>query len=189
MTPEQVLEFWFGPPAQRGRPRAEWFRKDPQFDAQINQQFGDSVVAALNGQLPGWTTTPDGCLACVLLLDQFTRNIYRNLPQAFAGDAQALALARKLVDLGWDQQLSPLERVFAYLPFEHAESLAEQDRAVALFEALAAAQPTLADYLVYAQRHREVIARFGRFPHRNAILGRTSSLDEQIYLQQPGAGF
>ncbi len=128
-------------------------------------------------------------LAEILLLDQFTRNIFRGQPRAFAGDARALALAQALVASGADQALTTIERWFAYLPFEHAESLPLQDESVRLFTALAAEDERLADALDYAQRHRDVIRRFGRFPHRNAVLGRPSTADERDYLAQPGAGF
>ena len=128
-------------------------------------------------------------LAEILLLDQFTRNIFRGQPRAFAGDARALALAQALVASGADRALTTIERWFAYLPFEHAESLPLQDKSVRLFTALAAEDERLADALDYAQRHRDVIRRFGRFPHRNAVLGRPSTADERDYLAQPGAGF
>ncbi|EGJ09435.1 hypothetical protein RBXJA2T_03868 [Rubrivivax benzoatilyticus JA2 = ATCC BAA-35] len=128
-------------------------------------------------------------LAEILLLDQFTRNIFRGQPRAFAGDARALALAQALVASGADRALTTIERWFAYLPFEHAESLPLQDESVRLFTALAAEDERLADALDYAQRHRDVIRRFGRFPHRNAVLGRPSTADERDYLAQPGAGF
>ena len=132
-----------------------------------------------------WAAEP---LAEILLLDQFTRNIFRGTPRAFAGDARALALARGLVARGDDARLDPVQRPFAYLPFEHAEDMACQDEAVRLFTALAA-DPRFADMLDYAHRHRDVIRRFGRFPHRNPILGRASSADELAYLATPGAGF
>jgi uncharacterized protein (DUF924 family) len=124
-----------------------------------------------------------------VLLDQFTRNIFRNTPRAFAGDGRALALARALVASGGDQALHPVERGFAYLPFEHAESPAMQDEAVRLFEGLAACDAGSAESLRYARLHRDVIRRFGRFPHRNLALGRISSAEEAAYLAQPGSGF
>jgi uncharacterized protein (DUF924 family) len=180
-TAASVLDFWFG---DRDERRAEWFRKDETFDASIRDRFGATVAAALAGGLMDWDVTPAGALARVLALDQFTRNIFRGTPRAFAGDALALAAARAMVARGDDRALPALRRIFAYLPFEHAEDLREQDEAVRLIGALGDAQ-----YTGYAQRHREVIQRFGRFPHRNAILGRVSSAQELDYLAQPGAGF
>lgn len=167
--------------------RADWFRKSDAFDRLVAEQFGADIEAALAGTLPAeWAAQP---LAEILLLDQFTRNVFRGQPRAFAGDGRALALAQALVASGADRRLTTIERWFAYLPFEHAESLALQDESVRLFSALAAEDGRLADALDYAERHRDVIRRFGRFPHRNAVLGRTSTAAEQEYLAQPGAGF
>jgi len=190
-TPAEVLEFWFGPASQRAgmRPREAWFRKDPAFDQAIRERFGPTIEAALQGALPGWNDTPEDTLAQILLLDQFTRNAWRDTPRAFAGDERALALARRLVDRGDDLRLAPMLRWFVYMPFEHAEDLAVQDESVRLFTALAQAAPGFEGPLDYALRHRDVIRRFGRFPHRNAILGRDSSPEERAYLSQPGAGF
>lgn len=181
-----VLHFWFG---IGDAARDEWFRKDPAFDAQIRQRFGSLVEQALVGGLAGWDAAADAALARVLLLDQFTRNIFRGTPRAFDGDARALALARSMVARGADQALPPLRRVFAYLPFEHAEDQAAQRESLRLFGALAAAQPALASYDDYARRHAVVIERFGRFPHRNAILGRTSTPEETAFLREPGSSF
>lgn len=189
--PEDVLAFWFGRPADTdyGQPRAAWFRKDPAFDAAIRGRFLPTVEAALVGGLADWATTPAGALALLLVLDQFPRNLFRGEARAFAGDPQALALATTVVDRGWDAGLLPVQRAFVYLPFEHSEVLADQDRSVALFAALAAAHPAAAGYLDYAHRHRDVIVRFGRFPHRNAALGRPSTPGETAYLALPGSGF
>jgi uncharacterized protein (DUF924 family) len=192
---QAVLDFWFLPAEDpgRGRYRAEWFRKDDAFDAAIRVRFAADVEAALIGH---WRSGDDATstLAEILLLDQFTRNIFRDTPRAFAGDAQALALANNLVHNGHDRKLPPYMRWFAYLPFEHSETLADQERAVALFTALRATAPstTAATFdaaLDYAIRHRDVIARFGRFPHRNALLGRASSSAEIEFLKQPGSSF
>jgi uncharacterized protein (DUF924 family) len=184
-TPAEVLGFWFGAPLLA--PRSEWFAKSDTFDALVRERFGAAVEAALGGSLgPAWAAQP---LAEILLLDQFTRNIHRGTARAFAGDTRALALARGLVASGADQLLQPLERVFAYLPFEHAESMPMQDEAVRLFGALAATDAAQAEVLRYAQRHREVIERFGRFPHRNLVLGRLSTADEAAYLALPGSEF
>lgn len=187
---QDVLAFWFGPEDVE---RAVWFARDPAFDAEIARRFGALVSAALDGGLDAWPDSAEGRLARVIVLDQFTRNIHRGTPRAFAGDAQALALARALVADGQDRALPPLRRVFAYLPFEHAEDRALQDESVRRFAALAAEggvhAASTARTLDYAERHRAVVARFGRFPHRNAILGRPGTDEELAFLQQPGSSF
>jgi uncharacterized protein (DUF924 family) len=185
-TAAEVLDFWFGPaPLVK---RAEWFRKDPAFDDRIRQRFGPVVDEALAQGLH-WGGEPPARLAQLIVLDQFPRNLYRGSARAFAGDPQALALALALVDSGDHLALHPLQRWFAYLPLEHAEDLAHQDLCVALCAALADAEPGFAEALDYARRHRDVIARYGRFPHRNAALGRQSTPDELTYLATPGSGF
>lgn len=192
MEANDVLDFWFLPPGSdgHGRQRIEWFRKDEAFDAQIRERFGATLDQALAGGLREWDESgPRGVLARILVLDQFTRNAFRNTPQAFAGDALALGAARTLVDSGAHLELAPVERQFVYMPFEHAEDAGMQERAVALFTELAAAHEGFAEALDYAHRHRGVIARFGRFPHRNPILGRASTPEEAEYLRQPGSGF
>jgi uncharacterized protein (DUF924 family) len=184
----EVLAFWFGePPASV--PRAEWFRKDPAFDEAIHQRFGATLEAALAGGLGPWQRTPAGALASIVVLDQFTRNAFRDTPRAFAGDALALAAAEALVARGDDRLLAPLARWFVYLPFEHAESLEQQRRSVALFDALAAEHPAMADAREWAVKHQVIVERFGRFPHRNAILGRPSTPEELAFLRQPGSSF
>ncbi len=192
MTAQDVLDFWFLPandPAF-GQQRALWFRKDDAFDAAIRERFGALTEQALAGGLRDWDAQgPAGTLARILVLDQFTRNAWRGKPQSFAGDSLALAAAQRLVDSNADQALLPVQRWFAYLPFEHAEDARLQERSVALFGALAQENPGYEGALDYAHRHRGVIARFGRFPHRNAILGRASTPDEAAYLAQPGSGF
>ena len=184
----EVLGFWFGEPPATA-PRAEWFRKDPAFDEGIRQRFGDTLKAALAGGLGHWDATTAGALARIAVLDQFTRNAFRDTPRAFAGDALALAAAEALVDRGDDRALAPLARWFVYLPFEHAESVAQQRRSVALFDALAAEHPAMADAREWAVKHQVIVDRFGRFPHRNAILGRPSTPEELAFLQQPGSSF
>ena len=186
-----VLDFWFLAPDHpgHGQYRTEWFRKDEAFDAAIRERFAPSVEAAL-ASTPG--PDPDEALLTrILLLDQFTRNIFRGTPRAFAGDAQALALATTLVAAGRDKNLTPWQRWFAYLPFEHSETLLDQERSVALFAGLRREMQDGAfdNAYDYALRHRDVIARFGRFPHRNAILGRSSSAEEIEFLSQPGSSF
>ena len=192
MTSQEVLDFWFGAPGSldAGKPRREWFVKQDAFDALVRVRFGATIEQALAGGLRERDDEgPQGALARILVLDQFTRNAHRDTPTAFAGDALALAAARRLVDSGADRQLPPLQRAFAYMPFEHAEDAYMQERAVELFGVLAAEQPGFDEMLDYAHRHRGVIARFGRFPHRNAILGRASTPEETGFLRQPGSRF
>ena len=189
--PAEILAFWFGQPDDPayGQARGEWFRKDAEFDAAIRSRFLASVEAALAGQLADWADDRESLLALLILLDQFPRNLFRGAARAFAGDAPARALAEKALAAGWDKGLSAGEKLFVYLPFEHSEALADQQRSLALFAALAAEHPGTDGYADYARRHYDVIARFGRFPHRNAALGRPSTPDEAAYLAQPGSGF
>lgn len=187
-----VLDFWFGAPgsAEHGRTRELWFRKSEATDRAIAARFGDEVEAALRGERYVWTedgTDARGTLALILVLDQFTRNIFRDMPRAFVGDGTALSLAQHLVDTGLHRRLSLLERWFAYMPFEHAESRSAQDRAVALFTQLAA--DGLPEPLDWAIKHRDVIARFERFPHRNELFGRASTAEEEAFLRLPGSRF
>jgi uncharacterized protein (DUF924 family) len=193
MNPQEVLDFWFLPPGAEGhgKPRPEWFRKDERFDAGIAERFGGAIAQAVAGGLRDWDREgPEGKLARILVLDQFTRNAFRGTPASFSGDALALAAATELEASGADRSLTPLQRSFAYMPFEHAEDARMQEKAVTLFAELAAAKHEYFDSsLDYAHRHRGVIARFGRFPHRNAILGRASTPEEMAYLRQPGSGF
>ncbi len=188
-TPQDVLDFWFGAAgsADHGCARAFWFEKSRSTDEAIRARFGADVEAALQGAFADWCATPRGALALILLLDQFTRNAFRDTPRAFAGDARALATARALVESGGDRTLTLFERQFAYLPFEHAEERAAQQTSLLLFAQLA--RDGLPEPLEWAQRHYEVIARFGRYPHRNAILGRESTPEERAFLQQPGSRF
>ncbi|WP_341677202.1 DUF924 family protein [Niveibacterium sp. SC-1] len=187
VSPQAVLDFWFLPVDEpgHGQPRELWFRQDASFDAAIRTRFMAAISAALEGGLREWDNAPQGALARILLLDQFTRNVFRGSAAAFSGDALAQEAARALCNAGHDQALPPLQRVFAYLPFEHAEDAAMQGRSVSLFTALAAADAELADFLGYAEQHRDAIARFGRFPGRNAALGRSSSAAELDYLARP----
>jgi uncharacterized protein (DUF924 family) len=191
-TAQAILDFWFLPAGDPGHHnyRAEWFRKDDAFDAAIRAQFAADITAALAGNRFDNEDAPSR-LAEILLLDQFTRNIFRDTPRAFAGDAQALALANDLMNKGLDLTLPPFMRWFAYLPFEHSESLAGQEQAVALFTRLGAdaQDEAFGAALDYAIRHRDVITKFGRFPHRNAILGRDSTAEELAFLSQPGSSF
>jgi len=163
--------------------------KDAAFDAAIRERFGALVERALRGELEAWGDEPRSSLAQILLLDQFTRNAFRGSARSFAGDARALAAASRMVGSRQDEALAPFMRAFVYLPFEHAEGLAMQDEAIRLFTKLVSEAPELADMLDYAHRHREVIERFGRFPHRNEILGRLSTAEEIAFIQRPGSGF
>jgi uncharacterized protein (DUF924 family) len=191
---QAVLDFWFGPAGspERERAREVWWRKDAAFDAEIGSRFGALIDAAIDGGLRDWDATDEGALARVIVLDQFTRNIHRGTARAFAGDAHALEAARAMVAGGHDRTLRPRWRAFAYMPFEHAEELAAQDEAVRLFAALESESPAgelAGDMLDYALRHRAIVARFGRFPHRNAALGRASTAEEIEFLKEPGSSF
>ena len=188
---QAVLDFWFGAPgsATHGTQRPEWWKKDPAFDAEVRARFGPLVERALRGELEDWTETPEGALAQVLLLDQLTRNAFRDTPRAFAGDARALPAAQAMVGRRQDEALPPEQRAFVYMPYEHAEGLAVQEEAVRLFTRLAASAPGQENQLDYARRHHAIIRRFGRFPHRNRILGRQSTPEEAGFLEQPGSGF
>jgi uncharacterized protein (DUF924 family) len=186
-----VMDFWFGRHGDRGRdtPRRQWFEKSDAFDEQIRNRFGMLIPRAIAGELQAWSAEPEGAVAHILVLDQFTRNVYRGSAQAFAGDARALAAARALVEAGTDRKLPGVQRQFVYLPFEHAEDIGAQQESLRLFAQLEAEAPEVGDVLVWAQRHHDVIARFGRFPHRNAALGRTSTAEEIEFLKQPGSSF
>ena len=196
---QAVLDSWFGPPDDPGYRgvRETWFRKDPAFDTQIRQRFGTVIERALAGGIDRWAQTSDAgngdpalaAVARVIVLDQFTRNAFRGTARAFAGDALALNGARALVASGLDRTLGGVQRQFVYLPFEHAEDLAHQRTAVQLFEQLGTDEPALANLHEWARKHHDVVARFGRFPHRNAALGRESTAEEQAFLLQPGSGF
>ena len=184
---QDILQFWFGePPLQ---PQQRWFAKDAAFDALIRERFGALIEAALRGELDGWQADAHSALARLLLLDQFTRNAFRDTPRAFAGDALALSGVRAMVAAGQDLALEPLQRGFVYLPFEHAEDLQAQEEGLRLFAALTAADPAQADSEAWAKKHHVVIERFGRFPHRNAVLGRASTAEEAEFLRQPGSRF
>jgi uncharacterized protein (DUF924 family) len=187
---KDILEFWFADGPDQFR--QAWFTKDAAFDAEIGRRFGTLLTPAREGALDAWAETPEGALALLILLDQFPRNLFRGTPDAFASDAHAQALARRVVlERRLDLKLAPMQRVFLYLPFEHAESLEAQNISVALFEGLRdwPAHAAPGGVIPYAWAHRAVIARFGRFPHRNAVLGRESTAAELAYLAQPGAGF
>lgn len=187
----EVLDFWFGMPGEPHhlQTRPEWFRKDEAFDALIAQRFEPLIEAGLRGELAPWAQQPLSALAQIVVLDQFTRNTRRGTAGMFAGDAQALATARALVAAGEDRQLAGVQRQFVYLPFEHSELLADQVECLRLFAQLGRDEPALAGLLEWAQKHFDIVARFGRFPHRNAALGRPSTAEETEFLKQPGSGF
>jgi uncharacterized protein (DUF924 family) len=188
---QQVLDFWFGAvdDPQHLSPRSQWFAKDAEFDAQIRTRFGSLIEHALGGGLSGWLDPAGSALAQILVLDQFTRNVFRGSARAFAGDARALAVAQAMVAASQDRTLPGVQRQFVYLPFEHAEDPAMQRQALRLFARLERDEPALDGLLMWAQRHHDIVERFGRFPHRNAALGRTSTPEELAFLQTPGSGF
>jgi uncharacterized protein (DUF924 family) len=190
-TAEDVLDFWFGRPgdAHHLQTRPEWFRKDEAFDTAIRERFGPLIDAALRGELAGWAAQPRSALAEVIVLDQFTRNTRRGSAGMFDGDARALAAARALVASGADRTLPGVMRQFLYLPFEHSEDLADQRESMRLFTQLGQDEPALADLVEWARKHEVIVERFGRFPHRNAALGRESTPEETEFLKQPGSGF
>jgi uncharacterized protein (DUF924 family) len=188
---EEVLTFWFGAPdsAARNKSREEWFRKNEAFDREIAKRFGPLIDEALEGGLGTWEASQEGAVAKILTLDQFPRNVFRGRPRAFAGDAKALTLARALVQSGRHRSLPGVWRQFVYLPFEHAEDLAAQAESLRLFAQLGRDAPELAGLLAWAEKHQVIVARFGRFPHRNAILGRRSTPEEEAFLNEPGSSF
>ena len=180
-----MLDFWFGAPSsrERGRPRKLWFQKSEPFDAEVRRRFLITWERAARGECERWQATPLASLALVIVLDQFPRNMFRGTARSFASDSLALAAARETIARGFDLLLSPVERLFVYLPFEHAEDLAAQRHSLALSHGL---DP---EEVRSARRHYEIIARFGRFPHRNAVLGRPSTPEEAEFLKQPGSSF
>ncbi len=182
----EVLQFWFGEGAEYGKAHKRWFEKDPALDDTIRRRFSD--LHRQQAMAREWLQEPRDCLARILVLDQFPRHIYRGTAQAFASDPLALEAARHLLERGWDADLLPVERMFAYLPFQHSEALADQIRSCELYAPLQAF-PETADTMRYAIAHRDIIQRFGRFPHRNAALGRPSTPEETEFLKQPGSGF
>jgi uncharacterized protein (DUF924 family) len=175
VTPASLLDFWFR------QDRKAWFEKDPGFDDAIRSRFLQPYDEAIAGRLEKWKDEPRNSLALVILLDQFPRNMFRRTARAFAADAQARDAARAILNQEWDKAFSPDARMFTYLPFEHSEALEDQELSLRLFEG--------SENYEWARRHWEIIRRFGRFPHRNAILGRASTLEELEFLLQPGSSF
>lgn len=176
---DAVLLFWF----EEAEPR-QWFRKDDGFDVEIRERFGELHRQAVKGELFGWRESARGRLAEIIVLDQFSRNLYRDRPEAFACDGMALLLAQEAVAAGADRELLPVQRAFLYMPFMHSESAAIHELAVGLFD-----QPGLEGNLEFELKHKAIIDRFGRYPHRNAVLGRDSTSEELAFLQQPGSSF
>jgi len=179
MTSTDILHFWFTELTPK-----QHYTKDAALDEAIRSRFGATLEAASRCELFAWRATPEGRLAEVLVLDQFSRNVYRDTPRAFAQDALALALAQELVASGQDRSLPLAQRSFAYMPYMHSESALIHAQAIALFS-----QPGIEDSLRFEQRHQEIIHRFGRYPHRNALLGRTSTAGELAFLSEPGSSF
>lgn len=192
---ESVLTFWFGELSEHGADQTHqrnWFTKDEAFDASIRASFLEEHQAITRGEREAWLSTPRGRLAYVIVLDQFSRNMFRGTPETFASDAKALAVAKAGIDAGEDRSLAVDERVFLYMPLMHSEALADQDRCVDLFSALSAEHPNetrIARNVTFAKAHRDIVARFGRFPHRNEILGRSSTSEEQAFLKEPNSSF
>ena len=179
MDPTEIIRFWF----EESRPEQR-FRKDPEFDREITRRFSNTLRQASQGELHSWRSTAEGALAEIIVLDQFSRNIYRDQPEAFGCDDLALIRAEELIDRGQDRELTTEQKAFAYMPFMHSESIEVHDRALELFS-----QPGLENNYHFELRHKEIIDRFGRYPHRNAILGRESTPEEIEFLKQPGSGF
>lgn len=174
-----VLDFWFS-----AQVRKKWFEADREFDSELKERFGVLLDKAVGGKLDAWKQTPDGAVALVALLDQISRNVHRGTPMAFAGDARALEVSRDAIDRGAEAELSGDQRYILYMPFMHAEDIEAQEEGIRRFEKLGREQA-----LDYMKRHRDIVARFGRFPHRNDILGRETTAEEAEFLKQPGSSF
>lgn len=187
---QDILDFWFGMTdnPEYGKPRKFWFAKSEGFDEEVKSRFLATYEQAARGELDHWQASPQGSLALIILLDQFPRNMFRNQAQAFATDSKALAIAEQAIKQGFDRQLLPIQRWFVYIPFEHSENLENQRYCLELFSNLQD-DPDSASAISYAQLHYNVIERFGRFPHRNVILGRESTPEEEIFLLQPDSSF
>jgi uncharacterized protein (DUF924 family) len=195
MTPEKLLQFWFAPhPPQEGSTeeiytyRPQWFVKSAHFDQEVKENFLQVWEVGRQGKLRAWEETPEGVLALVLLFDQMPRNMFRDQAASFETDPQALQLSKQAILNEFDLDLHPVQRWFLYMPFEHSENLRDQDISIELFAELQTQLPD-SQVLEYAERHRRIIARFGRFPHRNKILQRKSTPEELEFLKTPGSGF
>lgn len=190
VSPEAVLDMWFGPAPANVTPaiRQQWFKKDADFDARLRREFGSTWAAAANGELDAWAQTPETLVALVIVLDQFSRNLWRGDARSWAQDPKTQQLVLDGLERGADQELPLNLRVFLYMPLMHAEDVALQQRCVDLFQALSELDAGLANNHKYAVMHLDVIAKFGRFPHRNQYVGRTSTAAELEYLAS-GGGF
>ncbi len=192
VSAQEVLRFWFGgmpSEAAATQPREQWFLKQEAFDAECARRFQEAHARAAAGELRAWADEPESCAALLVLLDQMPRNLYRGTARAFSTDAQAREVARHALARGLDVAVPPVWRWFFYLPFEHSEDVHAQRLSVSLFEALALTHAASRETLDYARRHRDIIERFGRFPHRNAALGRASTPEEEAFLREPGSSF
>ena len=189
-TPQEILDFWFGREGEEGYGefREAWFTKDPEFDREIRDRFEPIYEEAAAGGLDHWKSEARSCLALILVLDQFPRNMYRGDPRMYAADGKAREAARYAVEHAYDRELSPYERLFAYLPFEHSEELDDQRLSVELFRGLATEMGS-EDLLGYAVRHLEIVEQFGRFPHRNETLGRRTTPEEAEFLRGRDSSF
>jgi len=196
----RIIDFWFGELKDGGvPPRAHsrmWWEKDPTVDEYIRKNFEADLINAREGKLRGWENTPEGTLALIILLDQFSRNIYRDKLEAFSQDSRALDLATRGIQKGFDGVLHPVKRIFFYMPFEHSEDIKVQKRSIELYRGLEKefwSPPELAEILSssrdYAEKHYAIVERFGRYPHRNRILGRISTPEEIEFLKQPSSSF
>ena len=182
----RVLDFWFAPADDGGDDEARWFKRSEAFDRAVRETLAEDHERAAAGAYDAWQASPQGCLALVLLLDQVPRNLFRGDPRAFATDARARAVTRQALDRGFDRQLPrQVERMFLYMPLEHSEALADQEDCCRLMAGL----DDNPDWAVWAEKHRMIVARFGRFPHRNDLLGRDSSAEERDFLTQPDSSF
>ncbi len=189
-TPEEVLAFWFGREGEEGYGgfREAWFSRNPDFDLEIRDRFEDVYEEAVAGGLEAWKGAAQSCLALIVVLDQFPRNMFRGDARMYAADHLALAAARHAVERAYDRELPPFQRMFVYLPFEHSEDLDDQRFSMELFRGLAGEMGS-DDLLVYAAQHLKIVERFGRFPHRNEILGRRTTPEEAKFLEEPNSSF
>ena len=185
---QAILAFWFGDARERGQSRAQWFKKDEAFDTEIRTRFLDVYELAVDGAFDHWKEQPQSCLALVVLLDQFPRNMFRGTRRAFEADSMARKVTRFALAREHDRMLRPVERMFVYLPLEHSEHLPDQELCLRLMKELGGFRETR-DLHLWAEKHLVIIRRFGRFPHRNAALGRASTEEEIEFLKQPGSGF
>ncbi len=189
-SPADVLAFWFGSEGEPGYGefKDQWFQKDEAFDREVTDRFGDLYEQAVAGELDAWREAAESCLALVIVLDQFPRNMFRGDARTHATDEQALEAAKYAIERALDRELPAFQRMFLYMPFMHAENVEDQRRSVELFEGLAA-ESGGPDVREYAVGHREIVERFGRSPHRNAVLGRETTPEEAEFLTQPGSSF